>query len=103
MSSTPPLRAKHPETRATAGILFESAAQRRLQDTMNLELVPMVRLANSRAETPPRWHSSHNLLALRKSRQEELKKAIHAYRPAVPNRRIPRCQAARHTKRLLRP
>ena len=71
--------AKDSDSRATAGIPFESAAQLCLQDTMNLELVPMVRLANSRAGTLPRWHSSHNLLAdasLDKSPQEELKQRL---------------------------
>ena len=71
------LLAKVPDSRAMAGVLFESEAQQCLQDTINLELVPMVRLANSRAGTLPRWHSSHNVLAnasLETSRQEALRK-----------------------------
>jgi hypothetical protein len=35
---------KVPDSRAVAGIFFEAACQRRLQEGMNLELVPMVKL-----------------------------------------------------------
>jgi len=53
---------KVPDSRATAGIFFEAAAQRRIQDGVELELVPMVRLPSSRRGTDPQWYSSHVLL-----------------------------------------
>jgi hypothetical protein len=50
---------KVPDSRAVAGIYFEAAAQRCLQDGMTLKLVPMVRLSTSRRGTQPQWYSSH--------------------------------------------
>jgi hypothetical protein len=45
-----------------AGIFFEAAAQHRLQDGTDLELLLMVQLPKSRDRTLPRWHSSHSVL-----------------------------------------
>lgn len=45
-----------------AGIAFEAAGQVRLQDGMDLELLPMVHLPRSRADSLPRWYPSHLLL-----------------------------------------
>jgi hypothetical protein len=63
------------DSRATAGIFFEAAGQRRIQDGATLEFVPMVRLTSSRSGTNPRWYSSHILLrnaSLEASRQQAL-------------------------------
>ena len=50
---------KDPELRGMAGIFFEAAAQRHIQDGVELELVPMDRLPSSRHGTDPQWYSSH--------------------------------------------
>jgi len=50
-----------PASRGLAGI-FEAAAQGRLQDGLDLELLPMVHLPSSREDSLSRWYSSHVLL-----------------------------------------
>ena len=54
--------ANNRDSRAVAGIAFEAAGQVRLQDGMDLELLPMVHLPQSREGTLPQWYSSHLLL-----------------------------------------
>ena len=64
------LFAKVPESRATAGPLFEAIGQGCLQDGITLELLPMVRLPQShRGGNNPRWYSSHMLLRNRTSEE----------------------------------
>jgi hypothetical protein len=61
------------------GIFFEAAAQRRLQDGINLELFPMVRLNTSRNGILPQWYSSHCLFrnaSLEASRQQALQQQL---------------------------
>jgi hypothetical protein len=48
---------KVPDSRATAGMFFEAAGQRRLQDGVTLELLPMLQLTGSQLN--PQWYSSH--------------------------------------------
>jgi len=48
------------DSRAVAGIAFEAAGQVRLQDGIDLELLPMV--PRSREDILLQWYSSHNLL-----------------------------------------
>jgi len=57
------------DSRAVAGIAFEAAGQVRLQDGIELELLPMVHLPRSRVGSLPQWYSSHLLL-----RNEELER-----------------------------
>lgn len=67
--------AKVPASKGLAGIFFEAAGQRRLQDGITLEIVPVVRLSSSRRGTDPQWYSSHSLLRnpeLEASRQNAL-------------------------------
>ena len=52
------------------GIFFEAAAQRRFQDGVTLELVPLVRLPSSRRGTNPRWYSTHVLRRGRPFRED---------------------------------
>ncbi|KAF8627245.1 hypothetical protein AX15_004464 [Amanita polypyramis BW_CC] len=66
---------KVPESRATAGIFFEAAAQGCFQDGITLELLPMVRLPSSQPKNNPRWYSSHVFLhnaTLEAARQQAL-------------------------------
>jgi hypothetical protein len=68
-----------PQWRATAGFFFEAAAQRRLQDGTNLELLPMVQLTTSRNRSLPWWYSSHSPLcnaSLEESRQHALQQRL---------------------------
>jgi hypothetical protein len=70
--------AKTRDAKAVAGIAFEAAGQVRLQDGMDLELLPMVHLPRSR-DSPPRWYSSHFLLrneVLECLRQDVLGRAL---------------------------
>jgi hypothetical protein len=72
--------AKVPDSRATAGIFFEAAGQRCLQDGMTLELIPMVRLSTSRKGTRSRWYSCQVVLrnaSLDASRKKALQKCLH--------------------------
>ena len=50
---------KVPESRKTVGIFYEAAGQRRLQEGITLELLPMVRLPSSQRKGNSRWYSSH--------------------------------------------
>ncbi|KAK2464479.1 hypothetical protein APHAL10511_003458 [Amanita phalloides] len=64
---------KVPDSRATAGIFFEAAAQGCFQDGITLELLPMVRLPPSQRK--PQWYSSHVFLhnpTLEAERQQAL-------------------------------
>jgi len=54
--------AKTHDCRAAAGIAFEAAGQVRLQDGMDLELLPMVHLPRGWEDFLPQWYSSHLLL-----------------------------------------
>ncbi|KAI0248219.1 hypothetical protein BJV78DRAFT_1239036 [Lactifluus subvellereus] len=60
------------ESRRTAGLLFESLAQSKLQERVELELFPMVKRTSSgstgsgegnKGKKIPRWHSNHNMKA----------------------------------------
>ena len=70
--------AKVPDSSALAGILFEAAGQGQLQDGIKLDIMPMVRLSESRQGSLPQWHSGPlvNKLALDESRQQDLEEQI---------------------------
>lgn len=71
--------AKVPSSRGVAGVLFEAAAQLKLQDGMKLELIPMVRLSPTKKIPQPQWYSSHIHLhnkLLEASRQRALQQKI---------------------------
>ena len=75
-------------SRGTAAIFFEAAGQRRIQDGVALEIVPMVRLPSSRRGTNPRWYSSHVHLLneqLEASRQEALQRKQSVCIPMFPS------------------
>jgi hypothetical protein len=66
--------ARVPESRKMAGSFYEGIAQRRLQEGIDIDLVPMVKLDTS-SEKMPQWHSSHMFLSntpLEASRQRAL-------------------------------
>jgi hypothetical protein len=61
-----------PYSRALAGLVFEAAGQRQLQEGIKLDIVPMVQLKESRKNSLPQWYSSHLLIyteSLEQSRQ----------------------------------
>jgi hypothetical protein len=57
--------ARTPDSRAVAGLFIESICQRRLQEGVTINIVPMVKLDKDRKggklekERVPQWHSSH--------------------------------------------
>jgi hypothetical protein len=77
---------KVPDPRVVAGVFFEAAAQRRIQDGVELELIPMVRLPSSRRGTDPQFYSSH--VHLRNSTLDALRLEALQHPQVL---RIPKC------------
>ncbi len=66
--------AKTRDSRAVAGIAFEAVCQAKLQDYMDLELLPMVHLPPSRDNSLPQWYWYSSLLLLRNDVLERLRR-----------------------------
>ena len=92
--------ARVPDSRATAGVVFEAIVQCHLQEEINLNLIPMVKLDKARKGALPQWYSSHVPLdnqALEASRQQVLQQGLNiATKPArteeFPDKQPPRIE-----------